>query len=163
VGADLSGTTEELLFEVLRDVLDQLISKLELWATSEGSAIEELDAFIQNFVEHVIENRDAVRIFFQDFGSLSDKRRKEIARDRDSYDHFLIELLREAQEEGSIERDVDLKVASYAIFGMMNWIYQWYRPTKSSTPAQISKTMANLAIHGLATDRSTVESARPTT
>lgn len=148
---------EELLFEVLRDVLDQFVPKLESWAASEGTAIDKLDAFIQNFVVHIIENRDAVRIFFQDFGSLSDKRRTEIAHERDAYDHFLIRVLRQGQEEGSIGRDVDLKVVANAIFGMMNWTYQWYRPTKSATPAEIGKVMASMAIHGLATDRPVVQ------
>jgi TetR/AcrR family transcriptional regulator len=47
-------------------------------------------------------------------------------------------------------------IAAYALFGMMNWIYTWYRPDGRLGPAELADTIAELFVHGVrgATPRS---------
>ena len=67
-------------------------------------------------------------VFFQDFRSLNGERRQVIVEERDLYDSFLRDLIRQGQDEGIICPDIEPKLAAITVLGMMNWIYHWYKP-----------------------------------
>ena len=46
--------------------------------------------------------------------------------------------------------DIDPKLAAMGIFGMMNWVYQWYRSDGQSGPDVVGRTFANIVLGGLA-------------
>ena len=45
--------------------------------------------------------------------------------------------------------DIDTKMAAFGIFGMMNWVYHWYRPGGPWKPEQIGELYAQMAVDGL--------------
>jgi hypothetical protein len=53
-------------------------------------------------------------------------RRRINARKKD-YVHFVESLVAEVQQ-GRPSRGVTPRAAAFALLGMINWIYQWYRP-----------------------------------
>src|SRR5690606_4552618 len=99
-----------------------------------------------------IKNIVKIGVFFQDFRSLSGERHDYIVKERDLYDQRLRELIREGQEQGVITRDIDPKIASLGILGMLNWVYQWYTPEGPATPEELASTFADLILGGLAVD-----------
>lgn len=156
---------EDLLFGVIDEVHRESLAHLERWQRIEGNALVKLRAFITG---HVIANaRNLVKmgVFFHDFRSLSQERREQIVAERDVYDRFLRELIQEGQREGVIDESVDPKLASMAILGMMNWIYQWWRPDGESTSDDVAHQFADLALSGLAaregTDRRSLGALPP--
>jgi hypothetical protein len=52
-------------------------------------------------------------------------------------------------EVRNTEPGPDEKVAAYALFGMMNWVYTWYQPNGSVSPEQLADRFADLFLHGL--------------
>jgi hypothetical protein len=54
-------------------------------------------------------------------------RRRINARKKD-YVHFVENLIAEVQRERSSRGRVTPRAAAFALLGMINWIYQWYRP-----------------------------------
>ena len=51
-------------------------------------------------------------------------------------------------------RDVDPKIAAFAVIGMANWTSRWYSPAGPKTPRQIAEVIADIAMQGLrAVDR----------
>ena len=44
---------------------------------------------------------------------------------------------------------VDVRVATFALFGQMNWLYNWYRPGRDPDSSTLARQMADLYIHGL--------------
>ena len=46
-------------------------------------------------------------------------------------------------------REVDPKIAAFAVIGMANWTSRWYSPSGSRTPEEIGEIIADLALHGL--------------
>jgi len=54
-------------------------------------------------------------------------RRKINARKKD-YVHFMENLIAEVQRERGSKANVSARASAFALLGMINWIYQWYRP-----------------------------------
>jgi AcrR family transcriptional regulator len=140
---------EDLLFEVMDHVQKQLFPKLDELAAAEGTYAEKLHAFVRGYVLHTIENRKAVGIFLREFNSLSTRRRKKVTEVRDVYDQFVHDLLVAGRDAGEFDSTIDLHVATYSIFGMVNWLYQWYRPGGPLTPEEIASTMATCAVNAV--------------
>jgi AcrR family transcriptional regulator len=140
---------EDLLFEVMDHVQKQLFPKLEELAAAEGTYAEKLHAFVRGYVLHTIENRKAVGIFLREFNALSPRRRKKVTEVRDVYDQFVHDLLIAGRDAGEFDPALDLRVATYSIFGMVNWLYQWYRPGGPLTPEEIASNMATCAVNAV--------------
>ena len=46
------------------------------------------------------------------------------------------------------ERQIDLTVATYALFGMMNWIYNWYNPRGKLAVTDLVDNVTRLYLTG---------------
>jgi hypothetical protein len=44
---------------------------------------------------------------------------------------------------------IDLRVATFALFGMMNWIYTWYQPRRDLPFGQLIEQMLRIYFFGL--------------
>jgi hypothetical protein len=51
--------------------------------------------------------------------------------------------------DGDHPGKADPQVAAYALFGMMNWIYNWYNPAGPVAPDALAERFAQLFLFGL--------------
>jgi len=63
-----------------------------------------------------------------------------------------MELLEEIARKHRV-RGVDLRVATFSLFGMMNWIYNWYDPRKDVDVAGLSNNITRIFLSGLLGDK----------
>jgi AcrR family transcriptional regulator len=136
----------EILDEVHRGALSAVLEAIEV----DGDPLQRIRAFVTTLARFNAENLARMGIFLHDFRSLSEPRRKEIVRERDRYDRILRMLISEGQEEGFVCPDVDPKLTALAAMGMINTIYQWYRPTGGLRSEYIGSVYADLVIRALA-------------
>ncbi|GIU93448.1 MAG: TetR family transcriptional regulator [Acidimicrobiia bacterium] len=141
---------EDLLFEVIQEVHRDGLARLEAMRASQAPALERLAAFVRSHVEYNARNLTKISVFFHDFRSLSPERRQLIVEERDIYDHHLRGLIEQGQKEGTICPGTDPKMAAFAILGMMNWMYQWYRPDGDKSPEAIAEIFAEMAVRSVA-------------
>ena len=146
---------EDLLFEIIQGVHEEALKNLERTSELEGEAIQKIRAFVVVHVTHNATNLVKMAVFFQDFRSLNGKRREIIVQERDLYDNFLRDLIRQGQEEGTVCPDIEPKLAAITVLGMMNWIYQWYRPGGEFSATDIANAYADFVVAGLACTRAT--------
>ena len=66
---------------------------------------------------------------------------------RQIYD-FYVRCITEGTAVGEF-RDVDPKIAAFAVIGMANWTSRWYSPTGSRSPEEIAEIIADMALEGL--------------
>jgi AcrR family transcriptional regulator len=140
---------DDLLFEVIQEVHQQGLENLEKTKHASGSALERIHAFVVNHASFNAGNLAQMTVFFHDFRSLSEERRRVIVKERDLYDQYLRSLITEGQEQGSVRSSVDPKIAAFWILGGMNWMYQWYRPDGPQSMEEIALEFADLAVHSL--------------
>ena len=141
-------TKEDLLYKIIHEVHRGLFEAMEE-ATREGDALERIEAFIEGHVRFIAENLPAIWVFLHDFRALDADRREEIVAARDAYNGRLRDLLAEGQAAGAIRADLDLDLAVLGTFGMINWMYEWYRPGGRKGPDEIGRAFASLAFEGI--------------
>ena len=49
-------------------------------------------------------------------------------------------------------RDVNPKLAAFALLGMLNWTYQWYKPSGSSPREEIVENFQHIFLQGILGD-----------
>jgi AcrR family transcriptional regulator len=152
---------EDLLFQVLSEVHDAFKGIVERTRAIDAPAVERLRYYIGEHVIFNTQNVTKMAVFYHDYRSLSEKPLAEIVERRRFYEDYLRDLIREAQDEGSVNRDLDPKLAAFTLFGMMNWVYHWYQPGGGWTPDQIGAQVASMAIDGLVGPRDGGTAAAP--
>jgi len=143
-------TKEDLLFDVIKSTHEEGLRQASEWMSMDGSPRQRLQAAIAGHVASNLQHLEGVGVFFQDFPSLGEERRAEIIDDRDFYDRHLRDLIVEGQASGDFNPELDPKLSVMAILGMMNWVYQWYRPGGDWDPRDVASGLAALAMGGLA-------------
>ena len=83
--------------------------------------------------------------------ALAGRRRRAVMDKRRTYERAIQELLGEGIEQ-RIFRPVDVKIASYALLGAVNWTVKWFRPEGGKSARQIGDECAELLVGGLMRD-----------
>jgi AcrR family transcriptional regulator len=146
---------EDVLFEVLQEVHEAALKVVLEALEPDGDPLHKIRAFVVALARFNAENRIRMGILLHDLRALSEPRRREIVRERDAYDRMLRRLIIEGQERGCVCPDIDPKVTALAVMGMINTIYQWYRPTGGLDAQYIGSVYADLVMRALACSPST--------
>ena len=134
----------ELLVEIYKRVLRLCLDTIEAAATGPGTAREQLRAFAVNYTQIVIKEQAIVAIFFREEQNLPPDQIDSINAMKREFDAKLTRLLQDGIDKGEF-RITDVRLATLALTGMMNWAYTWYRSQGRLAPDIISQSMAELA------------------
>lgn len=85
-------------------------------------------------------------------GGLYNRSRRQI------YD-FYVRCIRDGIAAGEF-REVEPKVAAFAVIGMANWTSRWYSPNGPLSPEQIAEIITDIAIQGLRAPTNDIAAAR---
>ena len=89
---------------------------------------ERLRMLIRLHIEVVLSVRDReITVMLHENHPLPPALRKRINARKKDYMHFVEGVIAEVQRRG-IEGSVSPRAAAFALLGMINWIYQWYKP-----------------------------------
>lgn len=79
----------------------------------------------------------------------TDAERWALERRRD-FDHQVAALLKAAAADGEVRADVEVRLATRLVFGMINSIVEWYRPDgRGMNEREVADTVARLVFGGL--------------
>jgi len=106
---------------------------------------EKLRLFIHNHIKNIIiKNLPMFAVFFSEENQLLEKDYQKIRKEKIKYNRILEEILKEGILKGAFKK-VDVKLQSYAILGMCNWVHKWYQPDQSEyTSEQIAHHFTSL-------------------
>lgn len=143
---------EELLRLATDRALDGLSAAAAEAAALDAPAIERLEHVVRRSVEVLVDELPYVTLLLRVRGNTPVERRA-IARRRE-LDHAIAELVAEAERDGDIRPDVDPALTSRLLFGMVNSLVEWYRPTRGgATGAELADAVCKTAFEGLRTRR----------
>lgn len=117
---------EELLRRAVSRALDGLFGILDEEHARVGRAVERLEYVTRRMVEVLTAELPYVTLLLRVRGN-TDAERWALERRRD-FDHRVAELLRAAAADGDVRVDVEFRLATRLVFGMINSIVEWYRP-----------------------------------
>src|SRR5205085_8042819 len=134
-GVSLAGlyhyckSKEELLFLIQDHCFGRVLERVEERTRGVGDPFEKLRIFIDNHLSFFAANMAEMKVLSHEAESLEGDLHRHVSTKKEKYAKLARKLLREIQEQNGKRAGVDLTVATYALFGMMNWIYNWYDPS----------------------------------
>jgi AcrR family transcriptional regulator len=123
---------DEILFEIMDHAMEITQERVINPVRGIADAEERLRALIRLHIEVVLSPRDReITVMLHENHPLPPALRKRINSRKKEYVHFLENLMAEAQKvrhPHSTKGRVSPRAAAFALLGMLNWIYQWYKP-----------------------------------
>ncbi|HMH81373.1 MAG TPA: TetR/AcrR family transcriptional regulator [Gemmatimonadales bacterium] len=148
---------EELLYRVQERCFTRVLAGAEaaLAAPGAGAAdpLERLQTFIRHHIAFFAAHMAEMKVLSHEAASLGGERQRKVSAIKRRYVDLLEGLLRDAApDDAAAERSA----VAYMLFGMMNWIYNWYDPAGEIDPDRLAGLIARIFIGGFADARSTV-------
>lgn len=139
---------EDLLFRIADSTIESCIQRLE--QATQGSLPPEkrLREAIMAHARVLAGDFERLCVFLHEQKALKADWRKKIVEKRDYYEHLFQEIIEEGIRQGRF-RPMDARLATLALLGMCNWLYQWYHPEGRASVEEIGALFADLFLHGL--------------
>jgi len=146
---------EELLYRIQDRCFARVLAGAEraLTGLADADALERLHAFIRHHVTFFAAHMAEMKVLSHEANSLTGERQRKVSAIKRRYVDLLEGLLKDVAPD---EPAVDRSAAAYVLFGMMNWIYNWYDPAGEIDPERLAGVIARIFSGGFAEARSTV-------
>ena len=149
---------DEILFEIMDHAMEitqeRVINPVRAIADPE----ERLRTLIRLHIEVVLSPRDReITVMLHENHPLPPALRKRINARKKDYVHFLENLMAEVQEKAQHQAQpfhhgkgkVSPRAAAFALLGMINWIYQWYKPEGELQVQNLTPQFTELILGGI--------------
>jgi TetR/AcrR family transcriptional regulator, cholesterol catabolism regulator len=141
---------DEILFEIMNHAME--ITEDRVLAPVRGIADPEarLRALIRLHIEVVLSPQDReITVMLHENHPLPPALRKRINTRKKDYIHFVESLMAEVQRMRQGRNSVSPRAAAFALLGMINWIYQWYKPEGSLQAHNLVPQFTELVFGGI--------------
>jgi AcrR family transcriptional regulator len=152
---------EELLFLIQDHCFGRVLERLEQRTRGIDDPFEKLRIFIDNHLSFFAANMAEMKVLSHEAESLAGDLHEHVSTRKRQYTRTARKILSEVQQtvvgspssrkNGQLKRNarpVDITVATYALFGMMNWIYNWYDPRGKLSVSQLVDNITRLFLSG---------------
>jgi AcrR family transcriptional regulator len=120
---------DEILFEIMNHAMDLTQERVVDPVRGIANPEERLRALIRLHIEVVLSPRDReITVMLHENHPLPPTLRRRINTRKKEYIHFVESLMAEVQQGRQAKGSVTARAAAFALLGMINWIYQWYKP-----------------------------------
>jgi AcrR family transcriptional regulator len=142
---------EELLRRAVSRALDGLFGILEEEGATRGPAIARVEFVTRRTVEVLMAELPHVTLLLRVRGNTQTER--WAMERRREFDQRVTELLKAAAAEGDLRMDMDMRLATRLLFGMVNSLVEWYKPQAGGgyDREQVADAIVRLAFEGLRT------------
>jgi AcrR family transcriptional regulator len=152
---------EELLFLIQDHCFGRVLERLEQRTSGVDDPFEKLRILIDNHLSFFVANMAEMKVLSHEAESLAGDLHNHVSTKKEHYAKLARKILREIQAVSEarpsgkatsvspqISGRIDLTVATYALFGMMNWIYNWYDPRGKLSVNQLVDNITRLFLAG---------------
>ena len=135
--------------EILREIIGRMMEPMEAVVKVGKSSIpplERVESIIRMLVDFAVKRKETTLIALEQSRILPKRSQDALRRRQKEVEDVLQDTLKEGKEQGVFDVG-DIKMASFAILAVSNWIYRWYQPGKL-TAKQISDEFIRLLENG---------------
>jgi AcrR family transcriptional regulator len=140
-------TKEELLYLIQERCFVTLLQRWEQAATAKTDVRARIRCFAENHLSFFLHNMHEMKVMAHEDESLTGEFNDKILVLKRRYVKVIMDLIEELQEQDG--KGVDLRVATFSLFGMMNWIYTWYQPKRDLPLRQLMEQMLRIYFFGV--------------
>lgn len=139
---------EELLFLIQDNCFGRVLERLEQQLREVDDPVVKLRIFIENHLSFFAANMAEMKVLSHEADSLRGELHAHVSTRKDNYTKLARRILEEVQGVTNNKHAVDLTVGTYALFGMMNWIYNWYDPQGKLAVNELAQHLTQLFLSG---------------
>lgn len=153
-GVSLAGlyhyckSKEELLYLIQDNCFGRVLERLEERLNEVRDPMSRLHIFIDNHLSFFAANMAEMKVLSHEAESLAGDLHTDVSTKKNRYTALARSILKDVQEQQSDGSEIDLTVATYALFGMMNWIYNWYDPQGKLKVFELVDNVTRLFLNG---------------
>lgn len=137
------GGKQELLFHIQDRTFARVLEGARAAVAGQSDPESRLRAFIRHHVVFFAAHMDEMKVLAHEEAELAGPMLGQVRRHKKEYVGLLDALLRDIPG-----RHADPHISAYALFGMMNWIHTWYRPSGPTSPDALADELASLFLDG---------------
>lgn len=145
------ASKEALLYEVYGDLISGQLERMDTILARQLPAGETLRALILDLVDSTASSAQRALVFWREVHRLGDEHTASYRTARRRYHEAVRRLVRTGQGAGVFAKVASPDTITFTIFGMINELPLWYRPTGRKRPAQIGAELADFVLAGLRT------------
>ncbi len=136
---------EELLYLIQRQCFETILDNLHSELCDVTDPERRLSLLISNHLGFFASNMSEMKVLSHEADVLSGDYARKITDQKREYSAIVSDLLGALAPQA---HRVDLRRATFSLFGMMNWIYTWYRPDRDGTVDVLATEMTHLFLRG---------------
>ena len=141
-------TKEELLYLIQERCFVTLLQRWEQATTAETDVRTRIRVFAENHLSFFLHNMHEMKVMAHEDESLTGEFNEKILVLKRRYVKVIMDLIAELRERRGA-KGIDLRVATFSLFGMMNWIYTWYQPKRDLPLPQLMEQMLRIYFFGV--------------
>jgi AcrR family transcriptional regulator len=152
-GVSLSGlyyyvrSKEELLFLIQERNFTAVLEGMRERMNGVLDPVQRLTRFIDNHLDYFASHMPEMKVLSHEAGALEGDYLARVNDIKREYTRALMDILADV-EEAYGPGHVNRRVATYALFGMMNWIYNWYDPLGDVAVQALAQYVCRLFLGG---------------
>jgi len=141
---------DEILFEIMNHAMEITEDRVLAPARAVADPEARLRALIRLHIEVVLSPQDReITVMLHENHPLQPALRKRINARKKEYIHFVEDLMAEVQRVRHAKGSVSPRAAAFALLGMINWIYQWYKPEGALQTHNLVPQLTELVFGGI--------------
>src|SRR5215831_15346684 len=141
-------TKEELLYLIQERCFVTLLERWEQAAAAEADVRTRIRVFAENHLSFFLHNMHEMKVMAHEDESLTGEFNDRILVLKRRYVKVIMDLIAELRGQENA-KGIDLRVATFSLFGMMNWIYTWYQPKRDVPLRQLTEQMLRIYFFGV--------------
>jgi AcrR family transcriptional regulator len=141
--------TEERVINVVRRIDGASLDRARADVTRTDVTEERLRTLIRLHIQLVLSPEDReITVMLHENHPLPPALRRKINGRKKDYLHFVEHLIADVQRKRNSQSSVTPRAAALALVGMINWIYQWYKPDGPLTGDALVRQYTDIFFHG---------------
>ena len=141
------GSKERLLYLIQKHTFSTILGRLRERLQGTLDPEQGIRTFILNHLEYFLEHQQAMKVLSHEDEALDGDYGREVAEVKREYYRICRELLNRYKKEKGLQ--FDSRTAVLSLFGMMNWIYTWYKPRQDGGAERLAREMENIFFRGI--------------
>jgi len=157
------ASKEDLLFEICRAALAELLNAAETSVAGVTDPLERLKHLVRAALSTQLQNQKTHATMAFELRSVSNARRGELLAAFDRYRDLARQVIAEAQDAGALRRDIEPRYFALSLWNIMSWVLLWYRPDGTFTRDALAGHILDLWLNGVSADRAAAWALCPVT
>jgi AcrR family transcriptional regulator len=138
---------EALLHLAVTRALDGLFGVLDEPGATEGPAVDRFAYVVRRTCLELVDKLPYVTLLLRVRGNTATER--QALERRREFDHRVADLAAGAIADGDLRQDLDPRLTSRLVFGLVNSVVEWYRPGGPDSAVAVADALCSLVLSGL--------------